>query len=98
MVRRFRPVTYPLLRVSNCVEEYFTMVNRKLLAGCSLLVPALLAVSACNRTGDEGTRARARETTPTRTTDFGTVRFVDAHHGTADLYFGDLKLFSGVDF
>src|SRR5689334_20660978 len=63
-----------------------------------LVVPALLAFTACNTTDrtarttpatDEGTRAR------TEVPKNAFVRFVDVYQGPANLFFGDQKVFSG---
>ena len=66
------------------------------IVACSALLAMTLLSTACNR-NTESTRERRDETkTATATHEYAFVRFVDAHHGDADLYFGDTKAFSGT--
>jgi len=67
---------------------------------CASVLPVLvLASSACSRSGEEGTRERARETVPpaTAVNKMASVRFIDADKVADELWFGDMKLFSDVE-
>lgn len=80
-------------------------MDSKLLKWSTLVLPALLAITACNSTNraarnadnaaratEEGTRARTNDAA---TKDLAYVRFVDAYPHAADLYFADQKVFNG---
>src|SRR5262245_16847854 len=75
------------------------MTSKRSIAGYSLVISALLLSGACSRRAEEGTRGRARDVPPATAakTEVAFVRFVDAHKGSADLYFGDVKVFSGTN-
>jgi len=60
-----------------------------------MVVPVVLMSTACSRS-DETSRSRARETAPVeKRVEIAHVRFIDAHTGPADLYFGDTLVFNG---
>lgn len=69
------------------------MQTHKLLTGCTAMIAVLLSTTACSRTTEE----RAREATqpPAAKVEMAHVRFIDAHTGNANLYFGDTQAFSG---
>jgi hypothetical protein len=80
-------------------------MNRNSFKMFVLVTPALLFVGACSNSNTDQTRARTRDAEPAtnapapKTTDRAFVRFVDAHSvAPADLYFGDTKAFSDVQF
>ncbi len=72
---------------------------RELICASALSI-LILGGTACSRS-DEGVRARTREATSepasTAAEKVAYVRFIDADTHNTDLWFGDLKLFSGVD-
>lgn len=69
------------------------MAKYKLFAGYAFVIPALIITSACSRTRTDESRGRTAPQETIQKTAF--VRFIDAHTGGANLYFGDLQAFSG---
>jgi hypothetical protein len=66
------------------------MQRSKLLLAVTPIALTIFVTSGCSRT-DESARNRTAEPT----TEFASVRFVDAHPGNAALYFGDQQVFTG---
>jgi hypothetical protein len=79
---------------SNFAEDCECMRTSNASFRVSVVAVALAATVACSRT-DQTTRERTAEPAATEQ-QFASVRFVDAHHGDAALYFGNQQVFSGT--
>lgn len=70
------------------------MIRSQFLKACVFAIPVLLTTAGCSRVSDESS-TRSRTTETAKTVDISYVRFVDAHHGSESLYFGDMLAFNG---